>query len=115
MNVRRRRTSITSLLWECVFPRAARLFDAFCAFRVSQSLTAIAVIMIEKNAIIGVTGTIAMLGNVGPAFGAIGPMGNYDILSVPTKIIFIFNMLIGRLELIPFLAMLHPEFWKIKK
>ena len=78
-------------------------------------VTAIAVIMIEKNAIVGVTGTIAMLGNVGPAFGAIGPMGNYDFLSVPTKIIFIFNMLIGRLELIPFLAMLHPEFWKIKK
>lgn len=78
-------------------------------------VTAIAVIMIEKNAIVGITGTIAMLGNVGPAFGALGPMGSYDILSVPTKIIFIFNMLIGRLELIPFLAMLHPEFWKIKK
>lgn len=78
-------------------------------------VTSIAVIMIEKNAIVGITGTIAMLGNVGPAFGALGPMGNYDFLSVPTKIIFIFNMLIGRLELIPFLAMLHPEFWKIKK
>ena len=78
-------------------------------------ITAIAVIMIEKNAIVGITGAIAMLGNVGPAFGAIGPMGSYDWLSVPTKIIFIFDMIVGRLELIPFLAMLHPEFWKLKK
>ena len=78
-------------------------------------ITAIIVIMIERNAIIGITGAIATLGNVGPAFGAIGPIGSYDCLSSPTKAIFIFNMLIGRLELVPFLAMLHPEFWKLKK
>ena len=71
--------------------------------------------MIEKNAIVGITGTIAMLGNVGPAFGALGPMGNYDFLSVPTKIIFIFNMLIGRLELIPFLVLFQKDLWVIKK
>ena len=86
-------------------------FFYYCIFLI----TAIIVIMIEKNAIIGITGAIATLGNVGPAFGAIGPMGSYDCLNSSTKAIFIFNMLIGRLELIPFLAMLHPEFWKLKK
>ena len=72
-------------------------------------------VYIEQNAVIGVSSAIASLGNVGPAFGVVGPMGNFSSLSNISKIIFIFNMIIGRLELIPFLAMLHPDFWSIKK
>ena len=71
--------------------------------------------MIENNASVGCTGAIASLGNIGPGLGVLGPMGNFDFLHSSTKIIFIFNMLIGRLELIPFLALLHPDFYYIKK
>lgn len=78
-------------------------------------VTAFFATLIEKNVTVGVMGAIATLGNTGPAFGAIGPMGNFDFLNTSTKLIFIFNMLIGRLELIPFLAMLHPDFYNIKK
>ena len=78
-------------------------------------ITAFAVTLIESNYTIGISGAIATLGNVGPAFGIIGPMGNYDSLSVATKIIFIFNMLIGRLELIPFLAMFNKDFYNFKR
>jgi trk system potassium uptake protein TrkH len=42
-------------------------------------------------------------------------MVTFGSLSWPTKIIFIVNMIVGRLELIPFLAMLHPDFWRLKK
>lgn len=76
--------------------------------------TAILLILIEGNALVGLTGSISTLGNVGPGFGAIGPMGTFDILHPVSKMICIFNMLVGRLELIPFLAMLHPDFWNIK-
>ena len=78
-------------------------------------ITAILVTVIENNYLIGFSGAIATLGNVGPAFGIIGPMGSYDSLSVATKIIFIFNMLLGRLELIPFLAMLNKDFYNFKR
>lgn len=78
-------------------------------------VTAFFATLIEKNVTVGVMGAITTLGNTGPAFGAIGPMGNFDFLNTSTKLIFIFNMLIGRLELIPFLAMLHPDFYNIKK
>ena len=37
---------------------------------------------------------------------------NFAELTPLTKLIFTFNMLVGRLELIPFLAMLHSDFWK---
>lgn len=73
------------------------------------------VTMIEGDAAIGFVGTAATIGNIGPGFGEIGPMGSFGQLSVPTKIIFILNMVVGRLELIPFLAMLHPDFWVFKK
>jgi trk system potassium uptake protein TrkH len=42
-------------------------------------------------------------------------MGNFYGLSMLTKTIFIIDMIVGRLELIPFLAMFHPDFWYFKK
>ncbi len=73
------------------------------------------VTMIEHDAAIGFAGTAATIGNVGPGFGAIGPMGSFGFLHPLTKIIFIIDMLVGRLELIPFLAMFCPDFWSFNK
>ena len=77
-------------------------------------ISAIIISLLENSTLIGVTGSIATLGNSGPGFGAIGPMGSFDFMHPVSKMICIFNMLVGRLELIPFLAMLHPDFWNIK-
>ena len=78
-------------------------------------VSALLVIGIEGDIVIGVTSAIASLGDVGPALGhVIGPMGNYSSLSFWTKIIFIFNMLVGRLEIIPFLVLFRKESWKAK-
>jgi trk system potassium uptake protein TrkH len=82
---------------------------------VLMTISAYAVTIIEGSASIGLVGTAATIGNIGPGFGEIGPMGTYGHLSWATKIIFIVNMIVGRLELIPFLAMLHPDFWRLKK
>ncbi len=79
------------------------------------ALSSVILVFTEQNTIEGVTSAIASLGNVGPAFGIAGPMGNYSAMHNISKIVFIFNMLIGRLELIPFLALLHPDFWSFKK
>jgi trk system potassium uptake protein TrkH len=80
-----------------------------------MTLSAFIVTAIEGNPAVGLVGTAATIGNIGPGFGEIGPMGSYYHLSAATKIIFIINMVVGRLELIPFLAMLHPDFWKFRK
>lgn len=72
--------------------------------------------IIEESVVIGITGSITTLGNIGPGFGAIiGPMGSFDSLCISSKSIFILNMLVGRLELIPFLVMLQPDFWTVKQ
>lgn len=78
-------------------------------------VSALVVTVIEGDASVGIVGTAATIGNIGPGFGEIGPMGSFGNLSAPTKIIFILNMVVGRLELIPFLAMLHPDFWYFRK
>ncbi len=79
-------------------------------------VSAVALVFIEQDAMTGIGAAIATLGNIGPAFGSIiGPMGSYSDLHTPSKVISIFNMFIGRLELIPFLALLHPDFWNFKK
>ncbi len=77
--------------------------------------SALVVTIIEGDAAIGLVGTAATIGNIGPGFGEIGPMGSFGGLSPLTKVVFILNMVVGRLELIPFLAMLHPDFWSLKK
>jgi trk system potassium uptake protein TrkH len=77
--------------------------------------SALSVTIIEQDGAIGMVGTAATIGNVGPGFGEIGPMGSFGKLHALTKFIFIVDMLVGRLELIPFLAMLAPEFWLVKR
>lgn len=52
------------------------------------------------------------LGNVGPAFGDVGPINNYYDLSSVAKLWASFLMLIGRLELFTVLILLTPFFWR---
>jgi trk system potassium uptake protein TrkH len=84
-------------------------------YLVLMVFSSLGVTVIEGDAAVGLVGTAATIGNIGPGFGEIGPMGSFGGLSPLTKIIFIINMIVGRLELIPFLAMLHPHFWSFKK
>ncbi|MFA7573547.1 MAG: potassium transporter TrkG, partial [Lutispora sp.] len=54
----------------------------------------------------------ATLGNIGPGFAIVGPMGNFSTMSVLSKIVLSFSMLIGRLEIYPILLLTMPSFWK---
>ena len=71
--------------------------------------------MIEKSTVIGLTGTVSSLGNIGPGLGeVIGPLGSYQSLNIWTKVIFIIDMFVGRLELIPFLVLFQKDLWSFK-
>lgn len=88
------------------------VFFYFFIFGISAILMAV----IEQNAVVGLTGSISSLGDIGPGLGhIIGPVGNYNSLHAGTKLIYIFNMLVGRLELIPFLVLCQRDFWTIKQ
>ena len=54
----------------------------------------------------------ATLGNVGPGFGAVGPMGSYLGFSSVGKLFMVGLMWAGRLEILPVLVLLTPEYWR---
>ena len=60
------------------------------------------------------TGTLACLNNIGPGLGKVGPAGNYADFSVFSKIILSFDMLFGRLELMPMIILFSPSTWRKK-
>ena len=59
-----------------------------------------------------ITSVFATIGNIGPGFKVVGPMGNFSSFSPLSKIVFSFCMLAGRLEIYPMLIMLRPSRWK---
>lgn len=59
----------------------------------------------------------ATLNNIGPGLSMVGPTQNYSFFSAVSKWVFIFDMLAGRLELMPLIVFLNPSTYKgiIKK
>ncbi len=57
-------------------------------------------------------GSVASVGNIGPAFADLGPTDNYGWLSSPGLAVLTFLMLVGRLEIYTVLLLFHPELWK---
>jgi trk system potassium uptake protein len=55
---------------------------------------------------------IAGINNVGPALGALGPASNYASLTDFQKWVFIFAMLLGRLEIMSVLVIFTRSFWR---
>jgi trk system potassium uptake protein len=60
----------------------------------------------------GISATAATLSNVGPGFGAVGPMQNYADLHPVSRFVLTLAMWIGRLEIITVLVILRPEAWR---
>ena len=59
-----------------------------------------------------ISSVAATLGNVGPGFGLVGPTQNYSSIPAAGKMVLIFCMLLGRLEIYTVLILLIPAFWK---
>lgn len=57
---------------------------------------------------------LTTLNNVGPGISVVGPVENFSQFSVLSKLVFCADMLIGRLEIFPYLMLLSPELWRRK-
>lgn len=60
----------------------------------------------------GFTSVATTLNNIGPGLGVVGPIGSFAGYSWWSKLVFIFNMLAGRLEVFPMLVLFSPITWK---
>lgn len=54
----------------------------------------------------------ATLNNIGPGLGIVGATQNYANFCFCTKALFVWLMMLGRLEILPILVLLLPRFWR---
>jgi trk system potassium uptake protein TrkH len=76
------------------------------------ALGAAAVIGLGAGIVEGISASAATIGNVGPGFGAIGPMGSFAGLHPVSKIVLTLEMWIGRLEVLTVLVLIRWEIWR---
>jgi trk system potassium uptake protein TrkH len=73
------------------------------------------VISLGADIVTGITATIACLGNIGPGFNQVGPMGHYGDLPTLSKVTLTAAMWVGRLEVLTVLVLLRPEVWRMAR
>ena len=61
-----------------------------------------------------ISASASAISNVGPGLGeVIGPEGNYNSINDYSKIVLVFTMLLGRLEMLTILILFIPTFWRL--
>lgn len=65
-----------------------------------------------RDLITNFTAVAATFNNIGPGLELVGPTANFSIFSAPAKLVLIFDMLAGRLEIFPILLLFFKDTWK---
>lgn len=69
------------------------------------------IVSADKNDLVtDFTSIAATFNNIGPGLGAVGPTGNFACYGTLSKIVFIIDMLLGRLEIFPIICIFAPSF-----
>ena len=87
INLRRRRTA-ASVVASFVF-----------AYFILAVVTTFAGTIAGLDVFTAFTAALSMVGNIGPAFGTLGPTANFGSIAPPLKCFYAFAMLAGRLEI----------------
>jgi trk system potassium uptake protein TrkH len=67
---------------------------------------------VDHKLLDGASSVIATLNNIGPGLGVVGATKNYTNFHWSTKILFIWLMMLGRLEIFVILVLFVPGFWR---
>lgn len=83
--------------------------SAYCVIAIlSVLILALDNLPMETN----LTGMLACLNNIGPGMQLVGPTSNFSVFSSLSKGVLMLDMLFGRLEIFPLLALFSPAAWK---
>ena len=85
----------------------AGFWGFFCAW-ILVFAVATFLVAIQKN----LTLVAATLKVIGPGLGQVGATENYQAVNYFGRVVLIFCMLFGRLEILTVLSVLTPEFWR---
>ncbi|MDO4633743.1 MAG: TrkH family potassium uptake protein [Eubacteriales bacterium] len=89
--------------------------NAYIALYLVIFVVSVLLIAIDNKDIVTTFTSVAVtFNNIGPGLGEVGPMGNFYAMSNFSKIVLSFDMLAGRLELLPILMIFVPSAWQSK-
>ena len=93
-----------------------RVIFAVLAFMLVYGVTIITLAMLlvlsDVDPVTAFSAVIASVNCTGPGLGAVGPAANYQVLSDFELWVCTLGMVLGRLELLSFIALLTPSFWR---
>ena len=90
--------------------RDVQVFMLF--YLLTFAVGAAVVVFLGAGLLTGISASIACLGNIGPGFGPIGPMGSFAQLHPVSKFVLTMEMWIGRLEVLTVLVLFRSEVWR---
>jgi trk system potassium uptake protein TrkH len=98
---------------EIVPPRVMQGVIAYMMiYGATQTMLTMLMLFTGLDVITAFTAVIAMVNNIGPGLGEVGPSVNFGVLSDFQTWVCTFAMLLGRLELLGLLVLLTPAFWR---
>ncbi len=83
-----------------------------CVYFMLVLITALVAALNGADLVTSYTAGLALVGNIGPGFGAVGPVGNYAFFHPLAKLWFSFAMIAGRLELYTMIIFFTRAYWK---
>lgn len=90
-----------------------RAVNVYMAAYITVFVISLIIITLEnKDFLTNFTAVAATLNNIGPGFGEVGPAGNFSGFGTISKLVLTVDMLIGRLEIFPFLIFFRISTWK---
>jgi trk system potassium uptake protein TrkH len=97
-------------------PVSSELVDQVrCYFFVYSFIALVSILLVALDgydASTTISAVMATYNNIGPGLGLVGPIGNFSVFSPLSKIVLSLDMLLGRLELYPILALMMPGAWR---
>ena len=84
----------------------------FITYIILFAASVLAVSFEGRDLITNFTAVAATFNNIGPGLAMAGPTQNFGFFTDFSKVVMIFDMLAGRLELFPLLILFHPTLWK---
>lgn len=84
----------------------------FITFIIIFTISVFAISFEDKDLVTNFTAVLTTINNMGPGLAKVGPTQNFGQFNVFSKLVLMFDMLAGRLELFPLLILFHPAIWK---
>ena len=75
-------------------------------------ITAVGLVLLGSDEVTALSAALATLGNIGPGFGAVGPMATYAELHPLAKAWLTFAMIAGRLEVVTVFVVFTRAWWR---